>query len=179
VASNVSGLGDGWPHGTVVVSGAGTHCAAVLSGASGVASGACVITPRTPGGSVALVATYSRDATEDSSTSSPVTYLSVARAATTTRMTVSASRVQRGAENTERFAVRVTPRYSGVVVSGLVAVSANGRAACSISLSQGTGACRLSASQLAPGTYEVTATYHGSSRLLASRSSRVTLRVLS
>ena len=83
---------------------------------------------------------------------------------TTTTLALSARSVRYGHEQSERITVTVVPRYGGTP-AGTVKVRAGHVTVCDITLAPGRGSCRLSARQLRPGTYRLTAAYAGRPRL--------------
>jgi hypothetical protein len=95
---------------------------------------------------------------------------------TTTTLALSAASVSYGHEQSERITVTVVPRYGGTP-AGTVKVRAGHVTVCDITLASGTGSCRLSARQLRPGTYRLTAAYAGGPGFLASTSAARSLRV--
>ena len=101
----------------------------------------------------------------------------VVKAATRTRLTLSASKTTHGHEGSERLTVTVAPRYAGTA-SGTVTVTAGTTSACAIKLSKGRGSCALSASRLNPGTYHLIAHWPGNADFTPSTSTPTTLTVL-
>jgi hypothetical protein len=95
---------------------------------------------------------------------------------TTTTLALSAPSVSYGHEQSERITVTVVPRYGGTP-AGTVKVRAGHVTVCDITLASGTGSCRLSARQLRPDTYRLTAAYPGGPGFLASTSAARSLTV--
>jgi Bacterial Ig-like domain (group 3) len=73
----------------------------------------------------------------------------------------SAATVEFGKEQAARLTVSVTPKTGGIP-AGKVTIKAGGTALGSVSLSKGKGTFTLPAKRLAPGTYQLTATYTSS-----------------
>jgi hypothetical protein len=97
--------------------------------------------------------------------------------AATTLTTVSPARpkVSYGAEGAQK--ITVTVQATTPAPAGRVTVTANGKAICTITLKNGTGACRLTPRQLKPGSYQVTAAYHGAVPYKASSSAKKTFKI--
>jgi hypothetical protein len=110
-------------------------------------------------GTYQLTATYVSDTNYSPSTSSAKT-LTVTKAATSTGFTLSADPVKAGHEQAEHITVTVKPATSGTP-AGTVVIKAGSAGICTITLHGAKGSCTLSASKLRPGTYQVTASYHG------------------
>lgn len=160
--------------GTVTVrSGSVTACTFTLSSATG----SCMLpSTRFSPGSIHLTAVYGGGAGLAPSVSAPWT-LTVVRAATTTRLRSSATKVTYGDEQADRLTITVIPRYARNV-TGKATVKAGSVTVCVIRLkSSRTGSCRLPSKKLAPGTYQLVARYSGSADFTASASGKVTLRV--
>jgi hypothetical protein len=100
-----------------------------------------------------------------------------AQAATLTTAALSAAKVAHGSEGAEKVTATVTATTPAP--AGQVTVSANGKTLCTITLRNGTGSCRLTATQLAKGTYKVTARYHGAAPYAASSCAGKTFKVTS
>jgi hypothetical protein len=81
--------------------------------------------------------------------------------ATAATLTLSAVAVRSGHEQAAKLSVTVRPRTAGVP-AGTVTIKAGGAPLCTVTLSASTASCLLRASQLRPGTYQLTATYNGS-----------------
>ena len=128
-------------------------------------------------GAVRLIAAYGGGIGLAPSVSASRT-LTVVRAATTTRLRLSAATVTYGDEQAERLTITVIPRYAGTA-SGTVTVKAGAAAVCAIALtSSRTGSCTLPANKLGPGTYHLVARYPGSADFTASASDKATLTVV-
>ena len=99
-------------------------------------------------------------------------------AGTATSLRLSARTITAGRERNERLTITVTPGtpYGLAIVT---AIAGPGRSArlCLATVRAGTGTCRLTARQLAPGTYQITARYLGNNTLTPSVSPARTLRV--
>jgi hypothetical protein len=100
-----------------------------------------------------------------------------AQATTLTTAALSAAKAAYGSEGAEKITATVTATTP--TPAGQVTVSANGKSLCTITLRNGTGSCRLTAAQLAKGTYKVTARYHGAAPYAASTSAAKTFKVTS
>jgi len=100
----------------------------------------------------------------------------VAAEPTSTTLTLSATLVRAGHEQSERLTVAVRPAISGVP-AGTVTVKAGATTVCRITLASATGSCTLTASQLAAGTYQLTVSYPGVTPYAASTSTAKTLTV--
>jgi large repetitive protein len=104
--------------------------------------------------------------------------LSVAKASSTTALSLSAAQVQYGSEGTEKISVQVAAKYSGTP-GGTVTVRANGDTLAVIKLKSGAGSYALSAKGFAAGTYELVASYVGNADFNGSTSAKQTLTVTS
>jgi len=101
----------------------------------------------------------------------------VAKAATSTTLSLSAATVAWDHEKAVTFTVKVTSP-SAAVPGGVVTVAAGTRTLCTGTLSAGVATCTPgSATLLAPGSYSVTASYPGSSGFTGSKSAAATLKV--
>jgi hypothetical protein len=99
---------------------------------------------------------------------------------TSTSLALSRPTIADGHEGRERLTVTVTPRYGAP--PGRIVVQTGRRTLCSASLAALSGAgsrasCNLARSELAPGTYRLSARYPGSAAFAASRSARELLHV--
>lgn len=157
----------GTPTGTVTVKAGSTPlCTVTLANATG----RCTLTAsQLPPGSYPLTATYSGDNTYATSVDTTRT-LTVAKEPTTTSLALSADTIAVGAEQAELFTVLVTPATGGIP-TGNVTVKAGATALCTIILANGTGNCTLTSTQLARGSYQITATYNGDTTYRSSTSS--------
>ncbi len=175
ITAKVSPLNGGTATGTVsVAAGATSVCTITLAGGTG----SCSLTAsQLPVGSYTLTGTYSGDTFFAGSTSAgkAVSVLTAARA-TATALTLSASTVKVGQEQNEHLTAKVTAP-SGGTPGGKVTVKAGSVILCTITLSGGKGTCSPTASKLAAGTYQLTATYSGSTAFAASTSGKKALTV--
>jgi hypothetical protein len=89
---------------------------------------------------------------------------------------LSAGTVKYGAEQGEKLSVKVTPAYAGPA-TGSVTVSAGATVLCRITLTSGSGSCKLGARQLAPGTHGVVAKYAGATYFASATSASKTLKI--
>jgi hypothetical protein len=183
VTATVTPLTGGTPTGTVAVlangaSGQSAICTITLAGGTG----SCPL----PAGSLAagtysFTGNYSGDQFYSGSTfTSSATALTVTPAvsATTTALTLSATSVRVGHEQNERLTATVTPAVSGTPApTGTVTVKAGTTTVCTITLASGKGSCTPTASKLAVGTYQLTASYPGVPPYAASTSPAKTLTV--
>jgi hypothetical protein len=163
----------GTPAGTVTVR---TVTATVCTITLDSGTGSCTLTAtQFPVGSTQLAATYSGNADFTSSTS-PEATLTVAKAASTTALSLSASKVTYGDEQAEHVSVTVTSKLSGTP-DGTVAVKSGSTTVCTITLGSGKGSCTLTATKLPAGTQHLTASYNGGADLASSTSAAGTLTV--
>jgi hypothetical protein len=140
-------------------------CSITLSGGTGT----CTLTASQLAiGSYQIGAEYEGDSTYDFSSDGPQT-LTVANRLTTTNLAVSADTVAHGSEQAELFTVQVVPGIGGTP-TGNVTVKAGSVAVCTIILTNATGNCFLTKSQLKIGTYQITATYNGDAAYAVSTS---------
>ena len=101
----------------------------------------------------------------------------VTKAATKTRLALSAAKVSYGHEQSEKLSVSVSPRYTGTA-PGKVTVKAGRTAVCVITLKSGKGRCTLTARKLPAGTYTLTAAYPGSRDYAGSAAAKKTLTII-
>lgn len=94
-----------------------------------------------------------------------------------TTLKLSSSKVTLGAEQSEHLTVAVTPIVAGLPPTGKVVVSAGTKRLCTVTLAAGSGGCKLGASQLAAGSYRLTASYGGDTNVAASASDSEALTV--
>jgi hypothetical protein len=106
-----------------------------------------------------VVVNYGGD-TDFQGATSATQYLTVARAKTTTGLSLSTAIITYGHENAERLTVSAS-HLSGSYATGKVTIRAGTTVICTISLSKGAGTCILSTTRLKAGTYHLTATYSG------------------
>jgi hypothetical protein len=161
------------PTGSVTVSDGTHHCKAHLSGGGYMAGGGCTITAHAPG-TYTLDASYSGD--RRCSPSATTGTLIVAKATSTTALTLSVTTLTYGDEQVEHITATVSPQFAGTP-RGTVKIKASKRTLCVITLSAAEGSCTLSATQLKTGTYDVVAHYSGSRGFMSSASSEETLTV--
>ena len=164
------------PTGQVTVTDDTRSCKATLSGLNGTATGKCSITEKAPG-MYSLTASYPGDANFDSSTTSASTPLMVAKATSKTALKLSNARVIYGDEQVLQLSVTVSPQYSGTTPTGTVTVKESTTTLCVIKLSSGKGSCTLPGEKLNAGTYQLVATYGGSTDFDGSASAKETLTV--
>lgn len=152
----VAGATGGTPTGSVsITDGATPICSAVLSNGAGTCA---LATGELSPGTYPLTATYGADPDFAGSASAPQT-LTITGARSSTTLRLSASSVTVGHEQAENLSVEVTGQ-AGTPTGG-VAISAGSTLLCSSLLSGGAGGCALTAAQLPPGSYQLTATYGG------------------
>jgi hypothetical protein len=149
----------GTPTGTVTVgSSAGTLCQITLANGSGT----CHLTAvELAAGTVSsVVATYGASGNFAGS-SSPATSFSVNKDATTTRVSESPTTVTSGNESASVFTVTVTTAHGEVVPNNETVKVTVGSTSCTVTLTAGTGTCKIGNSALAVGSYAVSAAYGG------------------
>jgi hypothetical protein len=95
---------------------------------------------------------------------------------TATAESLSASHVTYGREQAEKVSVAVTAALG--VVTGTVSVTSDGKRACTITLADGKGACRIPAAGLGAGSQALTARYGGVPGFAASSSAARRLAVV-
>jgi hypothetical protein len=174
VTGQYPGSGAAAPSGSATVSDGTQSCQVSLSGSNGVATGSCQLTEQAPRG-YRLTAKYGGDPNYTASHATPVK-VTVAKAATTTGLTLSASSVAYGNETSLQLTATVAPQFSGTP-TGQVTVVAGTVTLCTMVLSGGTGSCSPSSpTGLAIGKHTVTAHYAGDPDFKAS-SGRQTLTV--
>jgi len=166
-----------YPTGTVTVkagiTGAVTACVITLK--EGI--GSCLVpAAKFRAGPVALTAFYGGTVELRGSTSNTLTF-TVAKAATKTRLALSAGTITYGHEQAEHLAVAVAPQYGGVP-AGTVTVTAGTATVCVIRLKAGKGSCTLTSARLKPGTYHLVASYHGGTDFTGSSSPPATVVVV-
>jgi hypothetical protein len=174
ISVTVSAGSAGTPGGTVTIR-SGTASVCVITLASG--TGNCSLTARKLGaGTRQLVATYGGGIGFGGSASATEA-LTVAKAASTTSMALSAAKVSYGHEKKEHLTVTVSPQYGGTP-AGTVTVKAGNITVCTITLVSGKGNCTLSAKKLSKGTRHLAATYDGNTDFTSSTSATRTLKVV-
>jgi titin len=152
-----------------------TLCVVKLSAAKG----SCTLTGSAlPTGAYGVYATYSRNADFVGSTA-PKETLTVARATTTTTLTLSTAKVTLGHEQAARFSVTVGDSFAaGPKPAGTVTIKKSTTTLCVIKLSAGKGSCTMAGSKLQPRSYSVYATYGRTSDFVGSTSTKKTLTVV-
>jgi hypothetical protein len=95
---------------------------------------------------------------------------------TSTVLAMSAARARSGHEQAVRITVRVASRTGGTP-GGHVAVTAGKTTVCLITLKGGQGNCTMGPNKLRPGTYQLLATYRGSTVYARSAAVKKTLVV--
>ncbi|HEX3959010.1 MAG TPA: Ig-like domain-containing protein [Trebonia sp.] len=95
--------------------------------------------------------------------------LAIARAATTTALTLARAEVYYGDESAARVSVAIRPQYAGTP-SGSVTVKAGSTVVCVITLASARGTCAPPATRLPATSTKLVATYSGSVDFSASRS---------
>jgi lysophospholipase L1-like esterase len=107
--------------------------------------------------------------------------IQVAKAASKTTLTISATSVAWGHEKAITFTVKVAPQSAAttLIPTGTVTVAEGTKTLCAGTLVNGKATCTPgSATQLTPGTYSVVGAYAGSGAFASSASSAVTLKVV-
>ena len=90
------------------------------------------------------------------------------KASSSTAFNLSATTLTYGNEQVENLTVTVSSQYPGSMPTGIVTVRGQSLTICTITLSAGSGSCTLSATELAMGTHQIFATYHGDKALVPS-----------
>jgi hypothetical protein len=126
-------------------------------------------------GTYHLTAAYGGDPANNGSTSASKA-LTVTSQPTSTVLTLSAAEAKAGHEQSERLSVQVTPSVSGTP-AGKVTIKAGSTTLCAITLKGAKGSCTLTASELRPGTYQLTASYPGATPYAGSTSLKKALTV--
>ena len=104
--------------------------------------------------------------------------ITVGKASTSTRLTLTGSPAAFGHEKTVVFTATVSPQFSGTP-AGTITVKSGTATLCSGTLAAGSMSCSPgSASAFAPGKHAVTATYSGSAAFTGSTSAAATLSVV-
>jgi hypothetical protein len=103
--------------------------------------------------------------------------VTVPKATTTTNFGLTATRLTYGHEQVDHLAVTVLSRYTGSRPTGTVMVNESTTTLCRIKLTSGKGSCRLSGKKLKVGTYQLVATYGGSTIFTGSISAKETVTV--
>ncbi len=123
-----------------------------------------------------IVADYQGSTSLLASSSKPLALL-VAKALTTSALSLSRTTAAYGAEQSLKFTARVVVPAGMPFAGGSVVVMSGSKRLCVITLLHGTGSCALSASELTVGSHSVSADYQGSKELLASVSPGRTVTV--
>jgi hypothetical protein len=146
----------GAPAGTVAVRSGTTTLCTVTLGATG--TGTCTLTAtQLAAGTYWLTAVYKPGSANYAMSTSAAQSMVVNKAGTTTTLT-STTPVSYGAEGSADFAVTV--RSAAGMPTGTVAVRRGTSWLCTVTLgAAGTGTCTVTATQLAAGTYWLTAVY--------------------
>jgi hypothetical protein len=127
-----------------------------------------------PGGTAQLTAAYNGSANFAGSAPAAVP-LTVAQAATTTSLALSAATATYGYEQGAQASVTVTSPDG--TPDGTVTVTSGPATVCTITLASGTGSCNLPATAVPGGTAQLTATYNGSANFAGSTSATVPLTI--
>jgi hypothetical protein len=161
------------PTGKVTVkSGPATACTVTLSAGKG----SCTLAATAFGaGKVTLTASYPAGVKFAPSTSAGKSF-TVGKAKSAAALTLSATKITYGKEQSEKFSVKISPQYSGTP-AGKVTIKAASATACTITLSSGKGSCTLGKTALKAGSHHVTAVYAGSTDFGSSTSIAKTLTV--
>jgi len=173
VSVNVDDVFGSVPAGTVTIkSGKTVACTITLKARQG----SCTVPATKFGpGTVSVTAFYGGGISFQTSQSAAQTF-TVTKAATKTRLALSKPSVTFGQEQAEHVSVSVAPQFGGTP-AGTVTVKAGTRTVCVIALKSGKGSCALTAKELKPGTYQLTASYPGKGGFTSSTSSPKTLRI--
>jgi hypothetical protein len=173
VSVNVDDVFGSVPAGTVTVkAGKSVACTIRLKARKG----SCTVpSTRFGPGSIGVTAFYGGGISFQTSHSVAQTF-TVLKATTRTRLALSTSSVTSGQERAERLSVTVAPQFRGTP-AGTVRVGTGTRTLCTIVLRSGKGSCTLTAKDLRPGTYRLTASYPGKGGFTGSASPAKTLRV--
>lgn len=145
----------GTPTGTVTVAaGSTTLCAITLVSGTGSCS---LRATQLPAGSYRVIASYGGDASTSPSVS-PSQALTVSKATSATAVDLSAATLIQGNEQVEKISATATSAGSP---TGTITVTAGATQLCTVTLASGSGSCKLQASELPVGTYQVTGSYSG------------------
>ena len=157
----------GTPTGTVAVgSSAGALCTITLSSGSG----SCHLTATQLGVATvsSVTATYGASGNFAGSSSSPSLSFSVSKDTTTTKVSESPTTVTFGDESAAVFTVTMTTAHGEPVPNNETVKVTVGSTSCTVTLSAGTGTCKIANSALAVGSYAVSASYGGDADLSGS-----------
>jgi hypothetical protein len=122
-----------------------------------------------------VVASYGGDTNFIPSTSAPSS-LTIAKASSTTTLSLSAPSVIFGSEQKEHFAVTVAARFAGTP-TGTVSIKSGTLLLCKATLTAGKGLCAPGAKALPVGSHTVTASYGGDANFSSSHCAGKTLTV--
>jgi Bacterial Ig-like domain (group 3) len=154
-----------------------SQCTNIEVSAGSFGEGFCSLTANElPPGTYQLTASFGGSQNFVSSTSAPQTLTILGQQSTTTSLRLSAPSVPFANEQTETLTANVTPATSGTP-TGNVTVKTGSTTVCTIALANATGKCTLTASQLPPGSYPLTATYGGDDIYTTSADTAQTLTV--
>jgi Bacterial Ig-like domain (group 3) len=173
VSVNVDAAFGAAPTGTVAIK-AGNVVACVITLKD--RKGACTVPATKFGPRAVSVAAYYGGAIVFQTSHSVAQAFTVVKAATKTGLTLSKPTITYGKEQSEHLAVTVAPQFGGVP-AGTVTIKAGSRTVCAVTLKSGKGSCTLTAKELKPGTYQLTATYPGNADFTGSASPPKTLTV--
>ncbi len=173
VSANVDDVFGSVPAGAVTIKAGNTVACTITLKAR---EGSCTV-PATKFGSgtVSVIAFYGGGISFQTSQSVAQTF-TVRKAITTTGLALSKSSVTFGHEQAEHLSVAVAPQFGGTP-AGTVTIKAGTRTVCTIGLKSGKGSCALTAKELKPGTYRLTASYPGKGGFTGSASPPRTLKV--
>lgn len=154
-----------------------SQCTNVQVSAPSFGRGFCSLNPgELQPGTYQLTASFGGSQNFISSTSGPQTLTILGVQPTTTSLKLSVPSVPFAGEQAETLTATVTPAASGTP-TGHVTVTSGSTTVCNITLANATGSCTLTASQLTPGSYPLTATYSGDSLDTTSTDTSQTLTV--
>jgi hypothetical protein len=151
-----------------------TICAVTLNAGTGTCQIPVADNSALAAGSYPVSASYGGDANLSGSSGSGAARLTVTHDATTTVVSESPTSVTYSDESASVFTVTVKAHYGEAVPVGERATVKVGFAACTVTLSGGTGTCKIANTALPAGTYPVSASYGGDPNLSGSSSSAAT-----
>ena len=173
VSVNVDDVFGSVPTGAVTIKAGNTVACTVTLKAR---KGSCTVPATKFGpGTVSVTAFYGGGTSFQTSQSVAQTF-TVTKATTKTGLALSKSSVTFGQEQAEHLSVAVAPQFGGTP-AGTVTIKAGTRTVCTIRLKSGKGSCALTAKELKPGTYQLTASYPGKGGFTGSASAPRTLKV--
>jgi serine protease len=167
------GSGVAAPSGSVTVSDGTRHCLALLSGASGAATGSCQLAEPNAG-SFIVSASFAGDSNFNASTNS--TPLAVNKVKSVTTLTLSKASIAYGTQKSEVFTFKVTAAAGGTPY-GSVGVYQGVAKVCTATLSKGKATCSLKAKELKKGSHTLYGYYGGDKNHLYSESKTVKLKI--